>query len=63
VQDATNSWQKDTTRTNSFVYKEQINAAYISGSADWGKCRLQAGVRADKPIQMEILLHASGSCK
>ncbi|MGZ4117729.1 MAG: TonB-dependent receptor domain-containing protein [Bacteroidia bacterium] len=44
----TNDWQKDTTRTNSFIYTEQINAAYLSGTADLGKWQLQGGLRAEQ---------------
>ncbi len=43
----TEGWITDTTRTNSFVYKELINAAYISCLADYGKWQLQVGLRAE----------------
>jgi iron complex outermembrane recepter protein len=43
-----NTWQNDTTRSNRFIYKEQINAAYAQASADWGKLQVQAGLRAEQ---------------
>ncbi|MCA6364581.1 MAG: TonB-dependent receptor [Bacteroidetes bacterium] len=40
-----NSWQKDTTRSNNFIYTENIHAAYSQFYADWGKLQLQLGLR------------------
>jgi iron complex outermembrane receptor protein len=34
-------------RTNEFVYKERINAAYINYAATFGKLSVQAGIRAE----------------
>jgi len=35
----------DYTKTNHFIYKENINAAYINASRDWKRLSLQAGLR------------------
>ncbi|HTL83337.1 MAG TPA: TonB-dependent receptor [Bacteroidia bacterium] len=43
-------WENDTTKSNAFIYKEQINAAYVTGYADWGKLQLQSGLRAEQTI-------------
>jgi len=43
----TGIWTNDTTRTNSFVYTEQIQAAYITGNGDFGKWQVQAGLRGE----------------
>ncbi len=49
IQNSTDqNWVNDTTRTNSFIYTEQINAAYISASADFNKWQVQAGLRAEQ---------------
>jgi iron complex outermembrane receptor protein len=51
IQDnSTGNWNNDSTRSNSFIYKEQINAAYTSLSADYGKWQLEAGLRAEQTI-------------
>ncbi|HET6991925.1 MAG TPA: outer membrane beta-barrel family protein, partial [Bacteroidia bacterium] len=51
IQDNTTGiWMNDSTRTNSFIYKEQINAAYTSVSADYKKWQIQAGLRAEQTI-------------
>lgn len=43
-------WENDTTRTNQFIYTEQINAAYINGSASFKKVEIMAGLRAEQTI-------------
>ncbi|MCU0435897.1 MAG: TonB-dependent receptor family protein [Bacteroidia bacterium] len=40
-----NAWQKDTTRSNDFIYTENIQAAYSQFYSDWGKVQLQLGLR------------------
>jgi hypothetical protein len=40
----------DQFRTNSFHYKEQINAAYIQGSKTWGPVILKVGTRFEQTI-------------
>jgi hypothetical protein len=45
-----NIWGYDSTRSNKFIYKETINAAYATGYADYGKTQIQAGVRAEQTI-------------
>lgn len=42
------SWGKDTTRSNTFTYKEQINAAYVNGSLSLDKWEIMAGLRAEQ---------------
>jgi hypothetical protein len=42
------SWKNDTTRSNRFIYKEQINAAYAQGAADFGKTQIQVGLRVEQ---------------
>ncbi|MFN8713734.1 MAG: outer membrane beta-barrel protein [Bacteroidota bacterium] len=42
------NWEKDTTRSNQFIYKEQINAGYAQGSADFGKTQIQVGLRVEQ---------------
>ncbi len=41
-------WIKDNGRTNSFVYSENIFAAYLNMSKAFGKTSIQAGVRAEQ---------------
>ncbi len=43
-----NNWIKDNGRTNSFVYDENIFAAYFNMSKTFKKTSVQAGVRAEK---------------
>ncbi|MCX6311053.1 MAG: TonB-dependent receptor [Bacteroidetes bacterium] len=43
-------WENDTTKSNKFIYKEQVNAAYATGYADYGKLQLEAGLRAEQTI-------------
>jgi hypothetical protein len=38
----------DSTRSNHFLYEEQINAAYINSSAEFGKWSFQAGLRTEQ---------------
>jgi len=40
-------YELDTKRTNHFIYKENINAAYINIAGDIGKWSLQAGLRME----------------
>lgn len=40
----------DVKRTNHFIYKENINAAYINVSKDWDKWSTQLGLRAEQTI-------------
>lgn len=44
------TWENDTTRTNDFIYKEMINAAYLNGSFKWKKFGFQIGLRAEQTI-------------
>lgn len=43
-------WEKDTTRSNTFTYTEQINAAYVNASASLKKWELMAGLRAEQTL-------------
>lgn len=45
-----NTWSNDTTRSNTFIYKEMINAAYVNFSADLGKLQVMAGLRAEQTL-------------
>src|SRR5690606_14180682 len=40
----------DSTRSNHFVYNENINAAYLNANKDWSKWGLQLGLRAEQTI-------------
>lgn len=42
-----NTWQKDFGKSNRFLYKENINAAYLNLSKKWDKWEIQAGLRAE----------------
>ncbi|MBC5772577.1 TonB-dependent receptor [Pontibacter sp. KCTC 32443] len=42
-----NSWKTDETRTNDFLYTENISAAYVNFSKQINKFRIQAGLRAE----------------
>lgn len=44
------NWQADISRTNHFVYDENINAGYFILSRDFGKTSVQAGLRAEQTI-------------
>ncbi len=45
-----NNWQIDNGRTNQFVYKENVNAAYVSASKEFKKFSVQAGLRMEHTI-------------
>ncbi len=47
---SSNKWQIDTTRSNHFIYKENINAAYINYTKQFKKLSLQLGLRAEQTI-------------
>lgn len=40
-------WKVDSTRTNHFIYDENIHAGYINLSGNWGKWILKAGARLE----------------
>lgn len=40
----------DTTKSNHFIYKENINAAYISADKQWKKWGLQVGLRGEQTV-------------
>lgn len=40
-------WQNDIGKSNNFVYKENINAAYVNLAKEWGKWQIQVGLRAE----------------
>lgn len=42
-----NSWQNIAGQSNLFIYKENIHAAYLNLSKDWGKWQVQMGLRAE----------------
>lgn len=44
------TWENDTTRSNDFIYKEMINAAYLNGSFKWKNFNFQLGLRAEQTI-------------
>jgi Outer membrane protein beta-barrel family/Carboxypeptidase regulatory-like domain len=44
---ASNIWEKDNNRTNTFLYTENIAAAYFNFTKDWKKISLQAGLRME----------------
>ncbi|HEU4718929.1 MAG TPA: TonB-dependent receptor [Bacteroidia bacterium] len=48
--DSSSSWFNDTTKSNRFIYREQINAAYVNGYADFGRWQFEAGLRAEQTI-------------
>lgn len=41
-------WQTDSSRTNHFIYHENIYAAYMNGRKQMGKYSLQAGLRVEE---------------
>ena len=43
-------WTVDTTKTNHFIYKEDVNAAYIDHSHTLKKWTVEAGLRAEQTI-------------
>ncbi|MEP6594851.1 MAG: TonB-dependent receptor [Ginsengibacter sp.] len=44
------NWQTDTSRSNHFIYKEKINAAYVNFQKQIKKWGLQVGLRAEQTI-------------
>lgn len=40
-------YQLDTRRSNHFIYRENINAAYVNGNKDWEKWGVQLGLRVE----------------
>jgi len=42
-----NEWQNIVGQSNNFIYKENVNAAYVNLSKDLGKWQVQAGLRAE----------------
>ncbi|MFN8429839.1 MAG: outer membrane beta-barrel family protein [Spirosomataceae bacterium] len=42
-----NAWSPDLGKTNHFVYKEFVNAAYINWGKQWKKVGVQSGLRAE----------------
>jgi hypothetical protein len=44
------NWVNDAGKTNHFVYKEFVNAAYINVGKQWKKVGLQSGLRAEYTI-------------
>jgi len=40
----------DTTKSNHFIYRENINAAYISADKQWNKWGLQVGLRGEQTV-------------
>ncbi|MEO5646970.1 MAG: outer membrane beta-barrel family protein [Chitinophagaceae bacterium] len=43
-------WMTDYGKTNHFIYKENINAAYLNGSKQIGKWGIQTGLRAEYTV-------------
>lgn len=41
-------WVNDASRSNHFVYNENVHAAYVNFRREWKKLNLQAGVRAEQ---------------
>jgi outer membrane receptor protein involved in Fe transport len=46
--DTVKSWQPDTSISNHFIYKENINAAYVNWQQKFGKLSMQLGLRAEQ---------------
>ncbi|HXB95062.1 MAG TPA: TonB-dependent receptor [Puia sp.] len=46
--DTLQSWQPDTNISNHFIYKENINAAYLNLQQKFGKLSMQLGLRAEQ---------------
>jgi outer membrane receptor protein involved in Fe transport len=44
------NWQRDATRSNRFVYDENVNAAYLNFSKSFKKVDLMAGLRVEQTI-------------
>jgi outer membrane receptor protein involved in Fe transport len=47
---ADQAWEPDTAFSNHFIYKENINAAYVNYKKEMGKFSLQAGLRAEQTV-------------
>lgn len=45
----------DETRSNHFVYTENVNAAYLNYNRQWKKWSLQAGLRAEQTVSHGVL--------
>jgi hypothetical protein len=45
-----NTWVNDKGKTNHFIYKELVNAAYVNYGKQWKKIGLQSGLRAEYTI-------------
>ncbi|RNL51428.1 outer membrane beta-barrel family protein [Pedobacter jejuensis] len=43
----TGVWQNDLNKSNNFVYKENINAAYLNFGKEWKVLQIQVGLRAE----------------
>jgi outer membrane receptor protein involved in Fe transport len=43
-----NKWVPSLTQSNHFIYKENINAAYVNFRKDWGKMNIQGGLRMEQ---------------
>ena len=41
------NWQNDPLQSNSFLYKETINAGYVNLGKEWNKWSIQTGLRAE----------------
>ena len=46
----TKKWNYDDTRSNHFIYKENINAAYVNLQKQFKKFSVQLGLRAEQTI-------------
>jgi outer membrane receptor protein involved in Fe transport len=46
----TDKWNYDSTRSNHFIYKENINAAYINFQKQFKKLSVQLGLRAEQTV-------------
>ena len=46
----TNTWETDYSRSNHFLYKENINAAYVNANRQMKKWGIQLGLRAEQTI-------------
>ncbi|HEY2727012.1 MAG TPA: outer membrane beta-barrel family protein, partial [Parafilimonas sp.] len=46
----TDKWNYDSTRSNHFIYKENINAAYVNFQKQFKKLSVQLGLRAEQTI-------------
>ncbi|MBI3509362.1 MAG: TonB-dependent receptor [Bacteroidetes bacterium] len=44
------TWENDTTKSNQFIYKETILAAYANGYATYGNWQFEAGLRGEQTI-------------